>query len=49
MGLGKTVQTIAMISYLAHQEQARQQATNGLQQQHGPFLIISPLSVASNW
>ena len=33
MGLGKTIQTIALITYLIEKKQ-----------QHGPFLIIVPLS-----
>jgi ATP-dependent DNA helicase len=37
MGLGKTVQTISLLCFLLEQ---------GIQ---GPFLIVSPLSVVSNW
>jgi ATP-dependent helicase STH1/SNF2 len=33
MGLGKTIQTISLITYLIERKQ-----------QHGPFLIIVPLS-----
>ena len=33
MGLGKTIQTISLITYLIEKKQ-----------QHGPFLIIVPLS-----
>ncbi|XP_040854238.1 chromodomain-helicase-DNA-binding protein 1-like isoform X1 [Ochotona curzoniae] len=38
MGLGKTCQTIALFIYLA-----------GQLNDEGPFLILSPLSVLSNW
>uniref|UniRef100_A0A5F9DC77 Chromodomain helicase DNA binding protein 1 like n=1 Tax=Oryctolagus cuniculus TaxID=9986 RepID=A0A5F9DC77_RABIT len=38
MGLGKTCQTIALFIYLA-----------GRLNDEGPFLILSPLSVLSNW
>lgn len=37
MGLGKTVQTIALLAFLKEQ---------GIS---GPFLIVAPLSVVSNW
>ena len=37
MGLGKTVQTISLLCFLMEQ---------GIQ---GPFLIVAPLSVVSNW
>lgn len=37
MGLGKTVQTIALLTFLQEQ---------GIQ---GPFLVVAPLSVVSNW
>lgn len=37
MGLGKTVQTISLLCFLLEQ---------GIQ---GPFLIVAPLSVVSNW
>lgn len=38
MGLGKTIQTIALITYLMEAKK-----------NHGPFLIIVPLSTLSNW
>jgi len=38
MGLGKTIQTIALITYLIEAKK-----------NHGPFLIIVPLSTLSNW
>eukprot|EP00181_Compsopogon_caeruleus_P000451 CAMPEP_0184679328 /NCGR_PEP_ID=MMETSP0312-20130426/2163_1 /TAXON_ID=31354 /ORGANISM="Compsopogon coeruleus, Strain SAG 36.94" /LENGTH=961 /DNA_ID=CAMNT_0027128705 /DNA_START=228 /DNA_END=3113 /DNA_ORIENTATION=+ len=38
MGLGKTIQTIALLSYLYE-----------VKENHGPFLIIVPLSTISNW
>ncbi|KAK0569176.1 ATP-dependent DNA helicase Hrp3 [Tilletia horrida] len=38
MGLGKTVQTVAFISYLVHSAR-----------QHGPFLVVVPLSTLSAW
>lgn len=38
MGLGKTIQTIAFISYLLETKNVP-----------GPFLIVVPLSVLSNW
>ena len=38
MGLGKTVQTVAMLSWLVYERQ-----------QHGPHLIVVPLSTVSAW
>ncbi|KAI9728647.1 MAG: hypothetical protein M1828_002753 [Chrysothrix sp. TS-e1954] len=38
MGLGKTVQSVAMISWLKNQRQ-----------QHGPTLVVVPLSTVPNW
>ncbi|EEB08866.2 chromodomain helicase hrp1 [Schizosaccharomyces japonicus yFS275] len=38
MGLGKTVQTVCFLSYLIHQLK-----------QHGPFLIVVPLSTVPAW
>ena len=38
MGLGKTIQTISLITYLIEKKQ-----------EHGPFLIIVPLSTLTNW
>ncbi|XP_035169558.1 transcription activator BRG1-like [Oxyura jamaicensis] len=38
MGLGKTIQTIALITYLMEHKRI-----------NGPFLIIVPLSTLSNW
>jgi len=38
MGLGKTIQTIALLTYIME--------TKG---DHGPFMIIAPLSTISNW
>ncbi|KAF8740791.1 hypothetical protein AX14_007167 [Amanita brunnescens Koide BX004] len=38
MGLGKTVQTVAFLSYLFHE-----------MHQHGPFLVIVPLSTINAW
>lgn len=38
MGLGKTVQTVAFLSYLAHSLR-----------QHGPFLVVVPLSTVPAW
>ena len=38
MGLGKTIQTIALLTYLMEKKGC-----------NGPFLIIVPLSVLSNW
>ncbi|KAL3311593.1 hypothetical protein Ciccas_009824 [Cichlidogyrus casuarinus] len=38
MGLGKTIQTIGLITYLMEKKRV-----------NGPFLIIVPLSVMSNW
>ena len=43
MGLGKTLQTIAMI------EKARLDALETGDQQHPPFLIVAPTSVVGNW
>ena len=37
MGLGKTVQTIALLAHLI---------SHGI---HGPFLVVAPLSTLSNW
>lgn len=37
MGLGKTVQTIGLLSHLKANKM------------HGPFLIVAPLSTLSNW
>ncbi|KAK3301999.1 SNF2-family ATP dependent chromatin remodeling factor like protein [Chaetomium strumarium] len=38
MGLGKTIQTISLITYLIERKQ-----------QHGPYLVIVPLSTLTNW
>ncbi|KAK5109499.1 hypothetical protein LTR62_006951 [Meristemomyces frigidus] len=38
MGLGKTIQTISLITYLIEKKG-----------QHGPFLVIVPLSTLTNW
>eukprot|EP00178_Gracilaria_changii_P014001 TRINITY_DN396_c0_g2_i1.p1 TRINITY_DN396_c0_g2~~TRINITY_DN396_c0_g2_i1.p1 ORF type:complete len:1507 (+),score=242.53 TRINITY_DN396_c0_g2_i1:1514-6034(+) len=38
MGLGKTIQTLSLITYLCE-----------VKKMYGPFLIIVPLSVISNW
>eukprot|EP00741_Cyanophora_paradoxa_P002047 tig00000545_g1983.t1 len=38
MGLGKTIQTIALVAYLIEVKRSA-----------GPFLIVAPLSVVSNW
>ena len=38
MGLGKTIQTIALLTYLAE-----------FKDNPGPFLIVVPLSVLPNW
>ena len=38
MGLGKTIQVIALIAYLV---QAREETA--------PFLIVTPASLTSNW
>lgn len=38
MGLGKTIQTLSLITYLVE-----------VKRSYGPFLIIVPLSVMSNW
>lgn len=38
MGLGKTVQTVAFLSYLTHSLH-----------QHGPFLVVVPLSTLPAW
>ena len=38
MGLGKTIQTIALISYLMETKKVA-----------GPFMVIVPLAVLSNW
>lgn len=38
MGLGKTIQTLSLITYLFE-----------VKRLHGPFLVIVPLSVMSNW
>lgn len=38
MGLGKTIQTIGLVTYLMERKR-----------NHGPFLIIVPLSTMSNW
>lgn len=38
MGLGKTVQSVAYLSYLYH-----------TQQQYGPFLVVVPLSTIPAW
>ncbi len=38
MGLGKTIQTIALIAYLVENKNNT-----------GPYLIIVPLSTFSNW
>jgi chromodomain-helicase-DNA-binding protein 1 len=38
MGLGKTVQSVAYLSYLFHERQ-----------QYGPFLVVVPLSTISAW
>merc|ERR1711871_1174432 len=38
MGLGKTIQSIGFISYLKY-----------TQKQQGPYLVVMPLSVLSNW
>lgn len=38
MGLGKTIQTIALITYLMEKKM-----------NHGPYLIVVPLSTLANW
>ncbi|XP_010273267.1 PREDICTED: protein CHROMATIN REMODELING 5 [Nelumbo nucifera] len=38
MGLGKTVQSVSMLGFLQN-----------VQQIHGPFLVVVPLSTLSNW
>ena len=38
MGMGKTIQTLALLQVIKHQYRIR-----------GPFLIVVPLSVAQNW
>ena len=38
MGLGKTIQTISLITYLIEKKQ-----------EHGPYLVIVPLSTLTNW
>ena len=38
MGLGKTIQTIALLAYIIEFKNNR-----------GPFLIVVPLSTLSNW
>lgn len=38
MGLGKTIQTISLVTYLIEKKH-----------QHGPFLVIVPLSTLTNW
>ncbi|XP_077251792.1 protein CHROMATIN REMODELING 5-like isoform X2 [Tasmannia lanceolata] len=38
MGLGKTVQSVSMLGFLQN-----------VQQVHGPFLVVVPLSTLSNW
>ena len=38
MGLGKTIQVIALLTYLVE--------TKG---DHGPFMVIAPLSTITNW
>jgi SNF2 family DNA or RNA helicase len=38
MGLGKTIQTISLLSYLIE-----------FKKNYGPFLIVVPLSTMSNW
>lgn len=38
MGLGKTIQTISLITYLIEKKH-----------EHGPFLVIVPLSTLTNW
>ncbi|SMQ53533.1 unnamed protein product [Zymoseptoria tritici ST99CH_3D7] len=38
MGLGKTIQTISLITYLIEKKK-----------QHGPYLVIVPLSTLTNW
>jgi SNF2 family DNA or RNA helicase len=38
MGLGKTIQTIALLSYLIEYKK-----------NYGPFLIVAPLSTIPNW
>ncbi|KAL7274806.1 ATP-dependent DNA helicase Hrp3 [Rhizina undulata] len=38
MGLGKTVQTVAFLSWLRHDRH-----------QHGPFLVVVPLSTVPSW
>ncbi|MQL97738.1 hypothetical protein Taro_030434 [Colocasia esculenta] len=38
MGLGKTVQSVSMLGFLQY-----------VQQIHGPFLVVVPLSTLSNW
>ncbi|EME43167.1 hypothetical protein DOTSEDRAFT_72522 [Dothistroma septosporum NZE10] len=38
MGLGKTIQTISLITYLIEKKR-----------QHGPYLVIVPLSTLTNW
>jgi len=38
MGLGKTIQTVAMLSWLVYEKH-----------QHGPFLVVVPLSTVPGW
>lgn len=38
MGLGKTIQTIALLTYITE-----------IRHNHGPFLVVVPLSTLSNW
>lgn len=38
MGLGKTIQSIALIAYIME-----------VKRNNGPFMIVCPLSTLSNW
>lgn len=38
MGLGKTLQSVSMLGYLQNEQQIQ-----------GPFLVVVPLSVVTNW
>ena len=44
MGLGKTLQTLALVEYARTLRQAQ-----GTEAAHGPFLVVAPTSVVSNW
>ncbi len=49
MGLGKTLQAIALMAYMVENDLDRGRKPRPYKSSRGPFLILSPLSVLPNW